>query len=184
MEKSQVQVARGQFRRAIYRDEKGVFWGADVYPPPGVKVARFGFRRVNRPNGTVGWRHDAVLENEAPVQRLLAWLDQLGQVGSLTFFTAYKLARLADPDAGTIRETQAHLAKLIGVNPRTLRAIIRTLCRDGHLRTDRGAVNTYTLTTKRRDEAGGADGGGLGSDQPVIQDRAVGDGWAAGQAAK
>jgi hypothetical protein len=125
-----------------------------------------------------------VLENEATAQRLLAWLDQLGQVGSLTFFTAYKLARLADPDAGTIRETQAHLAKLIGVNPRTLRAIIRTLCRDGHLRKDRGAVNTYTLNTKRRDDAGGADGGSLGSDEPAVQDRAVGDGRADGQAAK
>src|SRR5262249_13391325 len=156
-------VARGQFRRAIYRDEKGVFWGSDVYPPPGLRVARFGFRRVDRPGGRIGWRHDAVLENEPPAQRLLAWLDQMGQVGSLTFHTAYKLAKLADPDTGSIRGTQVDLANLIGINPRTLRAIIRTLRREGHVRTDRGAVNTYTLVTKRRDDSAPGDGEDPGS---------------------
>ena len=170
MERHQAEINREQFRRVVHRNERGVFLGSDVYPPAGVRVRRFGFRRVDRPNGSVAWRHDVALENEPPAQRLLAWLDQLADVQPLTFQTAYKLAKLADPTTGMIRGTQAHLAALIGINPRTLRAIIRILRKDGHLRTDRSARNTYTLLPK------GAYGDGLAmtSDLSVDDNRVNG----------
>ena len=47
---------RGLFRKVVHRGKKGIFLGSDVYPPPGVRVTRFGFRRVDRPNGQVAWR--------------------------------------------------------------------------------------------------------------------------------
>ena len=147
---------RGLFRRVVHRGKKGIFLGSDVYPPPGVRVTRFGFRRVDRPNGQVAWRHSADLEAEPPTLRILAWLDQLGDPSPLTFMTAYKLVKIADPNTGEIRGTQIELAALIGINPRTLRAILRRLRQDRHLRTARGAQNTYTLVMKRVDGDGSA----------------------------
>ena len=149
MEGHQAEVNRGRFRRVVHRNDKGIFLGSDLYPPAGARVRRFGFRRVDQSNGRVAWRHDVVLENEPSPQWLLVWLDQLGDVQPLTFQTAYKLAKLADPTTGMIRGTQAHLAAQIGINPRTFRAITTRLRHDGHLRTDRSAFNTYTLITKR-----------------------------------
>jgi hypothetical protein len=163
--------ARDQFRRVIHRDKRGVFLGSDVYPPPGVRVTRFGFRRVDRPNGQVAWRHSAAFENEPPAQRLLAWLDQLVEVRPLTFMTAYELAKLADAATGVIRGTQSHLAGLIGVTPRTLRAVIRTLRRGGHVRINRGAMNTYTLILKRA--AGDASAGAAVTPRPPAADNRV-----------
>jgi hypothetical protein len=162
--------ARYQIRKVVHRNKSGVFLGSDVYPPLGLRVARFGFRRVDRANGRVGWRHAVLYELEPPAQRLLMWLEELGEVKPLTFMAAYKLARLADPTTGVIRGTQVHLAGLAGIHPRTLRAILRALRQDGHIRTHRGAFNTYTLIMKR---AGGD--GSASSDPPADDDRATSD---------
>jgi len=70
--------------------------------------------------------------------------------------TAYKLVKIADPNTGEIRGTQIELAALIGINPRTLRAILRRRRQDRHLRAARGAQNTYTLVMKRVDGDGSA----------------------------
>jgi hypothetical protein len=160
---------RGPFRKVIHRDAAGRFSGADVYPPPDVRLARFGFRRVDGPHGKFAWSCNVTVADGLPAEQRLAWLDQLSGMPPLTFLAAYKLAKLAEPVTGVIRGTQAHLAGLIGINPRTLRAIIRALRRDGHLRTDRAALNTYTLITKRA----GSDGSAA-SDLPGDEHRATG----------
>src|SRR5258708_5125897 len=101
---------RGPFQKVIHRDAAGRFSGADVYPPPDVRLARFGFRRVDGPHGKFAWSCNVTVADGLPAERMLAWIDQLGEVQPLTFMTAYKLAKLAEPTTGLIRGTQSHLA--------------------------------------------------------------------------